>query len=84
MEELLFLALRTFAGIFLWITVDFLFYTLCYYIGWAVCKITTLGRFPSNAPHKAGLVKGFSDRNNFVPTIGLLITIVMIVLAALL
>ncbi len=44
---------------FLRIIVGFLINTVCYYVGWFIFKILTLGRYPYNYPHEDGLVMDY-------------------------
>jgi phosphotransferase system glucose/maltose/N-acetylglucosamine-specific IIC component len=41
-------------GLLLWfvrtLIIEILFYTIFYWIGWAVCKVFTLGKYPQSMP----------------------------------
>ena len=41
------------------IIVGFLINTVCYYVGWFICRVVTLGRYPYNYPHEEGLVTDY-------------------------
>lgn len=43
-------------GVFLFrltiaLVVDFAFWTVCYWLGWPVCKVISGGRYPASSPH---------------------------------
>lgn len=43
-------------GVFLYrltiaIVADFLFWTVCYWLGWPLCKLVSGGRYPASSPH---------------------------------
>ena len=41
------------------IVIGFLINTLCYYVGWFICKVATWGRYPYNYPHEEGLITDY-------------------------
>ena len=43
-------------GVFLYrltiaVAVDFVFWTVCYWLGWPLCKLVSGGRYPATSPH---------------------------------
>ncbi|MBE0363962.1 hypothetical protein PULV_a1492 [Pseudoalteromonas ulvae UL12] len=46
--------------------IEFFINTVCYYIGWPICRIFTLGKYPKEYPHEEGLFKGFVFYNDVV------------------
>ncbi|CAI3800776.1 hypothetical protein [Rheinheimera sp. MM224] len=72
MEELLSLIAR---GL-LWLTVDILFFKICYRVGFVFFRLITAGRYPRFEPEIDEVVTG----NNWVAFVGSLILVLALLL----
>lgn len=57
--------------------IEFLINTVCYYFGWPICRILTLGSYPKEYPHEEGLVTGYMFEN-YVSLTGFIIILVSV------
>jgi hypothetical protein len=56
-----------------WVIYEILFYTLCYWVGWPVCKVFTLGKYPASGSRT--YLGGKNDAGWFCSFVGLAVIV---------
>ena len=51
--------LESISQLFIRVVIGFLLNTVCFYVGWFICKIVTFGKYPNELPHEEGLVSDY-------------------------
>ncbi len=79
MEELFGFVFRLIVQGVVWLLVECLFWGICYYTGWVVCKVCTLGKYPTQPLSLKGMVNSYPSARNRLSLIGLMFLVLLIV-----